>query len=88
MLNRGQFDKRKGENMRTFRSEAKYEIKGRGTVFTLVCPEEIPKDEVLKKEIKVDGQVYVCEAIERFVARLDHPTLARGERVGLLVSKV
>jgi len=73
--------------MRTFRSEAKYEIKDRGTIFTLACPEEIPADEVLNKEIKVDGQLYKCEAIERFAARLDNPTLARGERIGLLVSK-
>lgn len=71
--------------MRKFSSLDKFEIAGRGTVYTLFLSEAIPRKEVLYQDIEVDGTVYECVGIERFLNRLSDEELHKGESIGLLV---
>ncbi len=71
--------------MREFQSEDRFQIAGRGTVFTLTVTEDVPTIEIMGKEIKIDGIKYDCTGIERFGNMLGLPYVRKGERVGLLV---
>lgn len=79
---------KEGVNMRSFRSEDWFEIKGMGKVCTFKCEEDIPRNEVYKQKIEIDGTVYVCNGIQRFDHYLSDEVLRKGESVGLLVQKV
>jgi hypothetical protein len=74
--------------MRKFKSEDKFVIGGKGTVYTLHLEETMPRKEVLNQEIEVDGTVYKCTGIEQFAIRLSDPLLYKGDAVGLLVQKI
>lgn len=70
-----------------FKSEDRFHISGRGTVFTTTVPENIPTDEVMGQLISVDGVLYMCRGIERFALYLGNPILEKGHPIGLLVSE-
>ena len=74
--------------MRSFVSEDKFHMKGRGDVYTLRLKEEVPTAEVYNQEILVDGVKYICRGINRFCNRLSDPILGPDEAIGLLVEKI
>jgi hypothetical protein len=72
-----------------FKSEDRFQIVGRGTVFTATPTEKMPFNEVYGQQISVDGVLYMCRGIERFaICRNGDDSLRVGERIGLLVSIV
>jgi hypothetical protein len=74
------------EKVWEFKSIGKFNIAGRGTVFTTRLEQEIPFKEVYGQLIEVDGKLYLCRGIERFAKfRGPDAPLEPGEAVGLLV---
>jgi len=75
------------EKIWKFKSEDRFQIAGRGTVFTATPDQEMPIQEVMGQLINVDGVLYMCRGIERFAKwRKPNAPLEKGERIGLLVS--
>lgn len=69
--------------MEKLTSKAKYEIKGRGTVFAVESPQEYPRDKcpLIGQHVEIDGTQYLVKGVESFALG----TIRKGAEIGLLV---
>jgi len=68
-----------------FTSTGKFEIEGRGTVYTVYAPHEYKRDECpfLNQVVMIDGHLFICFGVESYAVC---PT-RKGAGIGLLVKK-
>lgn len=71
--------------MHKFESDGRNRITERGMVFTVLMKQSVPKSEVFKKDVEIDGKVYRIKGIERFTNMVGKPNLEENEHVGLMV---
>jgi hypothetical protein len=71
-----------------FTSIDRFEISGRGTVFTTKTPCDFQRGfpEIMGKKIKVDGRPYICRGVETYAIWVQY--WKAGEPVGILVKEV
>jgi hypothetical protein len=54
-------------------------------VFSVICTQDIPLDDLMGKQVKIDGIIYTCRGVERLAINLTKPIVAKGENVGIWI---
>lgn len=68
-----------------FTSQDSFTLLDNRRVFTFICPQDIPVSDLLGQQIKIDGKIYTCRGVERFVRQLGECIIKKGESIGIWV---
>lgn len=72
-----------------FDSTDKSYIPGRGSVYSVIVPQNMVTSYPINRHVMIDNERYLCKGVEQFAKHRDRPEiLMKGDLVGLLVEKI